>query len=183
MDFLTESYRPIYAQVLPWQAVLVILLVGFGGAMLVRLNVEKRRYLLRWKAFTFGMSIGLPFYSYFASRGLQDYESSGGWYDKPLFHGILMLMGLGVGLYLLKDAQKNRFVTKEEARIASERFILYISYPSFFFFIGHSAIDFFFVADNVSGQDKFWALMGLLFYAAWLLYDMFLNPERKDRGR
>lgn len=175
---MTDSLKPLYGEVSPWLAVVISLLLGFVGVMLIRIVVEQDFYLLRWKAFVIGDSIAFSLYAFFASRGLQDYYPKGRWYDQRWLVLALMVLGVLIGIYLLRDAMQNRQVSLEEATLPSELFHTFITYPALMALIVRSAIILFFVSD-ASRVDKLGAAAGLLIYGGAFLYD---SSPLQDRG-
>ncbi len=171
MVVMTDSLKPLYGEVNPFLAVMISLLFGFAGVMLMRIVVEQDFYLLRWKAFVIGDSIAFSLFAFFASRGLQRYTPQGRWYDQRWFILVLMLLGVLIGIYLLRDAMQTRQVSWEEVKKPSELFHTFITYPALMALIARSAIILFFVSD-APRVDKIGAAAGLLIYAAALAYDM-----------
>lgn len=181
MDWLTTSVRPPYALLGPWWGVLVTLLLGFGGVMLVRLRYEHKFYLLRWRAFWLGDSIAIGLvYAFFAGRALRDYEASD-WYTQRWVYFTLGLLGLALGIFILQEAQRTRFLTWEEVFAPSELWHTCISWPSFAVLIGGSLIPIW--TSETSVWNKLGAMLGLALLIVLIGYDTFFNPERSLPGR
>lgn len=181
MDWLTTSVRPPYALLGPWWGVLVTLLLGFGGVMLVRLRYEHKFYLLRWRAFWLGDSIAIGLvYAFFAGRALRDYEASD-WYTQRWVYLVLCLLGLTLGIYLLKEAERTRSLTAEDIFNPSELFHTMITWPALMVLVGSSLVPIW--MDSTSRADQLGATLGLVLFLGTIGYDMFLNPERGNPGR
>jgi hypothetical protein len=161
---------------------LVTLLFGFGGVMLVRMRFEHKIYLLRWRSFWLGDSIALGvIYALFATLALRKYEPSGHWYTARGIYILLGVIGLAVGIFLLREAERTRSLTPEEIFNPSELFHTLVTWPALFLLVGSSLIPIW--ASDARLLYKVGATLGLVLYFATVGYDMLLNPERGNPGR
>lgn len=181
MDWLTTSVRPPYALMSPWMAIILTQAVGFLGVLCVRQFLEGQVYLLRWWSFRFGDSVAIGvIYAFFASLALRDYEASG-WYTTRLAYILLVVIGLGVGIFLLKDAITTRKLTYEDVFNSSELYHTFVTWPGLFLLVGSALIPVW--ANDTRLLYKLGMTLGLVLYLAAVGYDMFLNPHRGDPGR
>lgn len=181
MDWLTTSVRPPYALMSPWMAIIVTQALGFLGVLCVRQFLEREVYLLRWWSFRLGDSVAIGLiYAFFASRALHGYEASG-WYTTRLAYILLIGLGLGIGIFLLKDAITSRKLTYGDVFKPSELYHTFITWPGLFLLVGSSIVPIW--TSDASLTNKLFATLGLVLYLAAVGYDMFLNPHRGDPGR
>lgn len=185
MNWLTEPVNPLYGVMSPGFALLLTLLLGFGGVMLIRIFVERDFYLLRWWTFRVGDSIGFSIYAYFTAKALQDYVPSGAWYTQrwfiESFTFILALIGLAAAMYLLKDGMVKREITVQEANVASEKYHTWVTWPCLFALIGTSIVPVW--TSEAPVGTKLAAYTGLVIYAITLGIDSSPLVDSSAPGR
>ncbi len=150
------SFFPIWQ----WPPVLVALFVlgiDFGAIMVIRVCVERKRYLTRWWSFKIGDTIGLPVCAGFAAVVVSDGHYTG-FYTQMWWHLLVLVIGYVSIVALELNSVRVGFATWKEVRKHSQLYHTFIFGIIFYLFC---TVMFAVVADHQPVVQTVLAFVGL----------------------